>query len=162
VYIVVGAVVLLLGAVLGVVFTVLSVTQWSGHGGFLVGAYIWLAVLLTFGWRMYRMGLYISATRVRLVYPWKTRTLAWPSVTLIDSHPGKVWGMDTVRDAIWLTTTSGEQIETPVQCREKKWWTRGPRSQIGPILHPVEYDQVITTLRASHLDASTRGDLSRG
>jgi hypothetical protein len=96
------------------------------------------------------------------VFPWKTRTLAWSSVALIDSRPGRLSGLDTVRDAIWLTTTSGEQIEAPVQLREKKWWTAGARKQIGPILHPVEYDRAITTLRTCHLDASTRGDLSRG
>jgi hypothetical protein len=111
---------------------------------------------------MYRLGLYVSATRVRLVYPWKTRTLAWSSVALIDSHPGKFWGMDMMRDSIWLTTTLGEQIETPVQCRERQWWAPGFRSQIGPVLHPAEYDQAIATLQASHLDASTRGDLLRG
>lgn len=101
----------------------------------------------TFVWRLYRTGLYVSRTGLRLVWVWRTRTLPWSAVVDITSRSARAWGVDTVRDAIWVTTASGEQIETPIQ-RRTAWLSAGWRKNIGPVLPKDQYDQVIEVLRS--------------
>lgn len=107
---------------------------------------LFVACWWTFAWRLVRTGLYVSQTGLRLVYPWRTRTLPWSSVVEIASRPAKVLGIETVRDAIWVTTATGQQIETPVQ-RRAPWRSIGWRKNTGPVLTAARYERAIDLLR---------------
>lgn len=125
---------------------------WIIIGLGILGIWGFMTLWTGFAWRMYRTGIYVSAQAVRLVYPWRSRIVAWSDVAEVSSRRAMVLGRTTVRDAIVLKLTDGTELETPVQQRARVL-ALGHRKNIGPVLTAAEFAATLAFLREMHREA---------
>ena len=89
------------------------------HPGILA-VYAFVVVLLLVGWRVYRVGIYVSDGALRIRHLLRTRTLRWSQIDQVASRPARMFGRDTVRHAIWVLPRDGSRpVETPVQLEDE-------------------------------------------
>jgi Bacterial PH domain len=119
----------------------------------LVIAYLFLAVLLTVGFRLLRVGLAVSHRGLRIRRLTVTRTLAWSQIDEVHSRAARRFGQDTHRQAIWIVPRGRAALETPIQLYGDD--ARGPRARYGRVLGAVEYGEILRLLRRRAAAAGT-------
>jgi hypothetical protein len=140
--------------IIGVVITaVITVVLIAGAGHWVVNAvlgifsiYGFMAMWTGFAWRIYRTGIYVSDQAVLIVYPWRSRIVPWSDVAAVNTRQAMLSSWTTVRDAIFLKLTDGNDVETPVQ-RRTGWFAAGAPSNIGPVLGAADFDATLSFLR---------------
>jgi hypothetical protein len=108
--------------------------------------YGFVLVLAAIGWRMYRVGVYVSDDALRVRHLLRTRTLRWGQIDHVSSQPARMLGRPTVRHAIWVVPRKGQAFETPVQL-EDEFMGAGLRKNSGRRLGPAEYEETLLLLR---------------
>jgi hypothetical protein len=73
--------------------------------------YPFMALWLTFAWRMGTAGLFVGPSGIRIGRFFRTRTVAWSDISRFVVAPGEVLGG---RDAIWVWLADGERLSTAV------------------------------------------------
>ena len=119
--------------------------------------YVFVAAVVLVGWRVYRTGVYVSETAVRLRYLLRTRTLRWSEVDQVTSRPARLWGRDTVRHAIWVLPHGRPPLEAPVQLADELA-TTGLRKKGARVLGPIQYEETLALLRRRTAAAAATGD----
>jgi hypothetical protein len=104
-----------------------------------------LGLWFTLVWRLIRVGLYVSETAIRIRGPLRTQTLAWSQVSGIELAPGTLFGVPTAREGIWIITTDGRRVESPVQRRDPDE-RPGLRNNIAPLLASKDFDRLAREL----------------
>ena len=129
---------------LSVTTAVLTVSG-GAHPG-IVAVYGFVVVLLLVGWRVFRVGVYVSDSALRIRHLLRTRTLRWSEIDQVTSRPARMLGRATVRHAIWVVPRQGRPVETPVQLEDE---VMGPglRKNSGRRLGPKEYEETLLLLR---------------
>ena len=110
------------------------------------GVYGFVVVLAAVGWRMFRVGVYVSDEALRVRHLLRTRTLRWRDIDHITSRPARMLGRPTVRHAIWVVPRRGRAFETPVQLEDEVMGA-GLRKNSGRRLGPQEYEETMLLLR---------------
>ena len=129
---------------LSVTTAVLTVSGGTHPG--ILGVYAFVVVLLLVGWRVYRVGIYVSDGALRIRHLLRTRTLRWSQIDQVASRPARMFGRDTVRHAIWVLPQDGRPVETPVQLEDEVMGA-GLRKNRGRRLGPKEYEETLLLLR---------------
>jgi len=129
---------------LSVTTAVLTVS--GGLHPLILAVYGFVVVLLLVGWRVYRVGIYVSDDALRIRHLLRTRTLRWSQIDQVRSQPARMLGRPTVRHAIWVIPRGGRPFETPVQLEDE---VMGPglRKNSGRRLDPKEYEETMLLLR---------------
>lgn len=117
---------------------------WGGTPKYL-GPCAFFGLWFTFTWRRAHTGLYANDRALRIRGMIATRTVAWADIATIDTDPARLLGMDLDRQALWITLTDGTAIETPVQ-RSNGMPSRGINKDIGPVLRPDTFDELLAEL----------------
>ena len=129
---------------LSVTTAVLTVSGGTHPG--ILAVYAFVVALLLVGWRVYRVGIYVSDSALRIRHLLRTRTLRWSQIDQVTSRPARMFGRDTVRHAIWVLPRDGRPVETPVQLEDE---VMGAvlRKNSGRRLGPKEYEETLLLLR---------------
>lgn len=96
--------------------------------------------------RAYRVGIYVSRTRVRVRTLFRTRSVPWGEVAEIDSGPyRRIDRPDDPRrsDAIFLVLRSGERVRTPVRILNPSFG----RKASGPLYERRDVQRFMAQLR---------------
>jgi len=129
---------------LSVTTAVLTVS--GGAHPLILAVYGFVVLLLLIGWRVYRVGIYVSDTALRVRHLLRTRTLLWSQIDQVASRLARMFGRATVRHAIWVLPHQGRPLETPVQLEDEVMGA-GLRKNSGRRLGPQEYEETLLLLR---------------
>lgn len=115
-------------------------------------AYPFLACCAAGSWRLGATGLYVGPGGVRIRRVLSTRTVEWSRVGAFFIAPGAFLGGEGGRHAIWLQTTDGEKIATPIHRRADGLVFAVYQQDI--VLSPERFDRVLAGLRSRLEEAS--------
>ena len=135
--------------------TTALLTVAGGVHPLVLAVYGFVALLLLIGWRVYRVGIYVSADALRIRHLLRTRTLRWSQIDQVTSRPALMLGRPTVRHAIWVLPREGRPVETPVQLEDEVTGA-GLRKNSGRRLGPEEYEETLLLLRRRTAAAAAR------
>jgi hypothetical protein len=104
------------GLALAGLFPVCGTAVTTARPGPTLAALAFVAVWETMLWRAFPVGLYVSESGVKVRTVWRSRVLPWSAVTRVRAGPAT----GSAASAVWISTTTGPDVETPI-------WRRGPR-----------------------------------